>query len=148
MLCNLLPLYNVFCLCYNHITVMYKLGFCFTYVQNVHLDVTRKKKCHFRCLILFSCSVMHVVENCPSPMTAGALKSGEKLYEEKYVKKLENYVFHHPFFFFINIPSTFFPHEMQNSTAYCPSHFPCPMHASISCYLHVLTTKLSTNSNA
>lgn len=100
VLCNLLPLYNVFCLCYNHITVMYKLGFCFTYVQNVHLDVTRKKKCHFRCLILFSCSVMHVVENCPSPMTAGALKSGEKLYEEKYVKKLENYVFHHPFFFF------------------------------------------------
>lgn len=53
-----------------------------------------------------------------------------------------------PSFFFINIPSTFFPHEMQNSTACCPSHFPCPMHASISCYLHVLTTKLSTNSNA
>jgi len=32
---------------------MYKLGFCFTYVQNVHLDVTRKKNAILDALFFF-----------------------------------------------------------------------------------------------
>ena len=91
-------LYIIFFVCVTMtLSVMCKLGFCFYLCSKCAFRCYQKKKnCHSRCLILISCSVMHVVESSPSPMAAGDTSE-----------------FHGFWVLF------------QNSVC-CPWHFPCP----------------------